>query len=180
MKNFQKRALAIAVSSATAIMGLGSINAFAQDEEAGSIEEVIVTGSRIRRLEFISNAPVASVGSEQLEITNTVNTESLLNTLPQLVPGFDRTSNNPGDGTATADLRGLGANRTLVLVDGRRFVPNNATGVVDLNSIPTALIERIDVLTGGASTVYGSDAVAGVVNFILKRDFEGVNIKAGL
>ena len=146
-------------------------------EEA--VEKISVTGSRIRKVDFVSNAPVATVGEEQFELTATVNTESLLNTLPQVVPGLDRTSNNPGNGTATVDLRGLGTNRTLVLINGLRAVPTTAGGTVDINSIPTALIKDVEVLTGGASAVYGSDAVAGVVNFILKDDFEGVDIATG-
>ncbi len=150
-----------------------------EDDAAKEVERIEVTGSRIRKAEFVSNAPVTSVDSEQFTLTNTVNTESLLNTLPQVVPGLDRTSNNPGNGTATVDLRGLGSNRTLVLINGSRAVPTTASGVVDINSIPNALIERVDVLTGGASAVYGSDAVAGVVNFILKKDFEGVSVSAG-
>jgi outer membrane receptor protein involved in Fe transport len=102
-----------------------------------------------------------------------------LNTLPQMVPGLDRTSNNPGNGTATVNLRGLGTARTLVLINGKRVVPTTSTGTVDINTIPTALIQNIEVLTGGASAVYGSDAVAGVVNFILKDNFEGVSMNAG-
>ncbi|MEL6285577.1 MAG: TonB-dependent receptor plug domain-containing protein, partial [Pseudomonadota bacterium] len=150
----------------------------AEDEDAVQ-QTITVTGSRIQRLDFVSNSPISTVDSEQFELTGTVNTESLLNTLPQTIPGFDRTSNNPGNGTATVDLRGLGANRTLVLVNGRRFVPSGGDGVVDLNNIPPALIERVEVVTGGASAVYGADAVAGVVNFILKDDFEGVQVDAG-
>lgn len=147
--------------------------AFAQDEEE---DEIVVTGSRIAREDLAAPSPVTTVNSEQLVLTNTVNTEQFLNTLPQVIPAFDSTSNNPGDGTATVNLRGLGTNRTLVLVDGSRFVASGPGGVVDLNSIPAALVERIDVVTGGASAVYGSDAVAGVVNFILKDDFEGVQL----
>jgi len=146
-------------------------------EDGANLEEVVVTGSRIPRKDFTSNAPVATVGSLEIELTNTVNTESLLNTLPQAVPGFDRTSNNPGDGTASIDLRGLGTNRTLVLINGRRAVPTSRAGTVDINTIPNALIEQVEVLTGGASAVYGTDAVAGVVNFVLKDDFEGVDAR---
>ncbi|GAA6168863.1 TonB-dependent receptor [Sessilibacter corallicola] len=148
----------------------------AQESDTAVLEEVTVLGSRIKRKDFVSNAPVATLGSDQIELTGTVNTESLLNTLPQAVPGFDRSSNNPGDGTATVDLRGLGAQRTLVLVNGTRATPTGSNGVVDINTIPTALIESVEVLTGGASAVYGSDALAGVVNFNLKDDFEGVEI----
>ncbi len=146
--------------------------AFAQEED----DEIVVTGSRIAREDLAAPSPVTTVNSEQLTLTNTVNTEQFLNTLPQVIPSFDSTSNNPGNGTATVSLRGLGTNRTLVLVDGSRFVASGPFGTVDLNSIPAALVERVDVVTGGASAVYGSDAVAGVVNFILKDDFEGVQL----
>lgn len=167
------------LSTVTGLTSL-AVPALAQEAtEADSVEKIAVTGSRIRKADFVSNAPVATVGAEQFQLTATVNTESLLNTLPQVIPGLDRTSNNPGNGTATVDLRGLGTNRTLVLINGTRAVPTAGTGTVDINTIPTALIEDVEVLTGGASAVYGSDAVAGVLNFIMKDDFEGVSINAG-
>lgn len=146
--------------------------AFAQEDD----DEIVVTGSRIAREDLSAPSPVTTVDSQQLVLTNTVNTEQFLNTLPQVIPAFDSTSNNPGNGTATVNLRGIGTNRTLVLVDGSRFPPSDPFGVTDLNNIPAAIVERIDVVTGGASAVYGSDAVAGVVNFILKDDFEGVQL----
>jgi len=174
----KKTPLASAISSITLATALAAtsvaVPVFAADDE-NMIEEVVVTGSRIKRADFTSNAPVATIGSDQIDITGTINTESLLNTMPQMVPGFDRTSNNPGNGTATVDLRGLGTSRTLVLVNGTRANPTTQGGTVDINNIPAALIERVEVLTGGASAVYGSDAVAGVVNFILKDDFSGVS-----
>lgn len=139
-------------------------------------DEIIVTGSRIRLDDFTATSPIATVTSDVIESTGRTNIEQLLNTLPQVVPGFSATSNNPGDGTATVDLRGLGATRTLVLVNGRRLNPSVNDGTVDLNNVPTRLIERVEVVTGGASAVYGSDALAGVVNFILKEDFEGLDI----
>jgi outer membrane receptor protein involved in Fe transport len=174
----KKTPLASAISSITLATALAAtsvaVPVFAADDET-MIEEVVVTGSRIKRADFTSNAPVATIGSDQIDITGTINTESLLNTMPQMVPGFDRTSNNPGNGTATVDLRGLGSSRTLVLVNGTRANPTTQSGTVDINNIPAALIDRVEVLTGGASAVYGSDAVAGVVNFILKDDFSGVS-----
>lgn len=179
---FKKRALAAAVNAAMVggVTLAGTTGSVANAAQANEIlDEVVVTGSRIKRRDFTSNAPVATVDFEQIDLTGTVNTESLLNTLPQTVPGLDRTSNNPGNGTATVNLRGLGSNRTLVLVNGTRAVPTTQGGTVDINQIPTALISQIEVLTGGASAVYGSDAVAGVVNFILKDDFEGVSISGG-
>ena len=173
---FKKKALALAVSSATVLTGGMSSQALAQVEQ---IEEVTVTGSRIKRQDFISNSPVATVDAEQFKLTGTVNTESLLNTLPQVVPGLDRTSNNPGNGTASVDLRGLGESRTLVLINGRRASPTNQGGTVDINTIPTALIKNVEVVTGGASAVYGSDAIAGVVNFTLDDEFQGIQTGAG-
>ena len=173
-----RNAVKLALAVNAGLLGLSAApGALAQ--EGAELEEITVTGSRIKKKDFTSNAPVATIGFEQIELTGTVNTESLLNTLPQTVPGLDRTSNNPGNGTATVDLRGLGSNRTLVLINGTRVVPTSPNGTVDINTIPNALIQNIEVLTGGASAVYGSDAIAGVVNFILKDDFEGVNINAG-
>ncbi|WP_425998617.1 TonB-dependent receptor domain-containing protein [Caulobacter sp. DWR1-3-2b1] len=157
--------------------------AFAQTapaaEEVAQVEEIVVTGSRIARPDLISSSPVATVGEKELEQSGVVNTENLLNTLPQAVPGITSTVNNGNNGTATVNLRGLGSNRTLVLVDGKRQTPTTSTGSVDLNLIPPALIKRIEVVSGGGSAVYGSDAVAGVVNFILKTDFEGMEVSAG-
>ena len=154
-----------------------ALPAVAQDE-GDADDTILVTGTRIQREDLNAPSPVTTVNSEQLVLTNTVNSEQFLNTLPQVVPSFDQTSNNPGDGSARVSLRGLGTGRTLVLVDGARFVGLGPSFVVDINNIPSALVERIDVVTGGASAVYGSDAVAGVVNFILKDDFEGVQLDA--
>jgi len=96
--------------------------------------------------------------------------------MPQVTPDFDRTANNPGDGTARINLRGLGSHRTLVMLNGRRLAPSGIGTAVDVNNLPQALIERVEVITGGATTVYGSDAVAGVVNFITRNDFEGFSL----
>lgn len=173
--SIRRRLIKSTIIAGLAVPLMGQV-AFAQtdaDDEARQ-ETVTVTGSRIAKQDFTSNSPVATVGAQQFDLTNAVNTEGLLNTLPQTVPGLDRTSNNPGGGLATVNLRGLGSGRTLVLVDGKRVVPSTGGGTVDINNIPSALVERVEVVTGGASAVYGSDAVAGVVNFILKDDFEGI------
>lgn len=160
----------------TIIGGLmASAPAIAQEAEAEA-DVVYVTGSRIQRTDTVAPSPITNVTAEQLQIVNTVNTEDYINTLPQVVPAFDSTANNPGNGTATVSLRGLGTTRTLVLVDGMRFVGSGTAQVVDLNNIPAAMVESIDIVTGGASAVYGSDAVAGVVNFILQDDFEGIEV----
>ena len=174
-----KKSLLIGTLLSSAMMAVPAHAQVELDGE-GIDDEIVVTGSRIQRSQdFVANSPVATVEEVQFERTGTINTEQLLNVVPQTVPGLTRTSNNPGNGTASVDLRGLGSNRTLVLVNGRRAQPTGAGGVVDINTIPPSLIESVEVLTGGASSVYGADAVAGVVNFILKDDFEGVEARAG-
>ncbi|HEY6644734.1 TonB-dependent receptor [Povalibacter sp.] len=145
----------------------------AQDE---NIQEVVVTGSRIRIKDYEAISPVSTMTADAIKATGSLNIDQVLNALPQVVPGLSASSNNPSDGTATVDLRGLGPTRTLVLLNGRRLNPSVNDGTVDLNNIPTRLVERVEVVTGGASAVYGSDAMAGVVNFILKDDFEGVDL----
>lgn len=135
----------------------------------------IQTGSVAQPSTYASAAPMATLTADDIEDTNTINVESLLNTMPQVVPGLDRSSNNPGDGTATVDLRGLGSENTLVLLNGKRFVPTGSGGSFDLNNIPTSMLETVDVVTGAQSATYGSGAVAGVVNFKLKDDFEGAD-----
>ncbi len=142
-----------------------------QQDDAGLI---VVTGSRIARRQFDSAAPIAVVQDEEFKLSGTVNVENVLNTLPQVVPGTTSFSNNPGGGVATLDLRGLGAPRTLVLVNGRRYMFYDTAQIVDLNTIPTFLIDSVDVVTGGASAVYGSDAISGVVNFRLRQDLVGL------
>jgi len=176
---FKKKRINLAVSSAIGATAafMAASNVSAQEQQI--VEEVVVTGSRIARADFTSNSPVTTVGEEQFQLTGTINTENLMNTLPQAVPGFDSSSNNPGNGTATVNLRGLGAFRTLVMMDGIRVTPSTANNVVDLNNVPAAMIESVEVVTGGASAVYGSDAIAGVVNFIMKKDFEGLDIQFG-
>ena len=180
MNNKTLKSRLLASSLIAGGMAVVAPGAAAQEDDTESVQEtVIVTGSRIAKQDFVSNSPIATVDAEVFELTGSINTEDVLNTLPQAIPGFDRSSNNPGDGTATANLRGLGSSRTLVLMDGRRIVPSRSDGVVDLNNIPASLIERVEVITGGASAVYGSDAIAGVVNFIMKDDFEGFEANLG-
>ncbi|MBL8538244.1 MAG: TonB-dependent receptor [Hyphomonadaceae bacterium] len=163
---------------AAAAAAITASPALAQDSEDEE-EAIVVTGTRLVRQDFEAISPVTTVGSEQLELTATLTTDSLLNELPQIIPGNTRTSNNAGgEDFATVDLRGLGPQRTLVLVNGERIPGSSTTGVVDINTIPASLISRIEVVTGGASAVYGSDALAGVVNFVLKDDYEGAEITA--
>lgn len=148
--------------------------------EGGILEEVMVTGSRLRRdRDAIANSPVQTIDMEMVQLSGSVTLENTLNKFPQIKPSNTSTTNQSGGaGVLSADLRGLGAVRTLVLVDGKRFVPGDVTGLVDLATIPDLLIERVEVITGGASAVYGSDAVAGAVNFVLRDDFEGFEIRA--
>ncbi len=147
--------------------------------QADSDDAIVITGSRIARPDLESPSPVTTVSSEQFDLTGTVTVESLLNELPQIIPGNTRVSNNQGgEDFSTLDLRGLGPNRTLILVDGERVPASSSSGVVDIGTIPAGLIERVDVVTGGASAVYGSDAIAGVVNFILKDNFEGLEVSS--
>jgi iron complex outermembrane recepter protein len=171
---------ALRVSAAPLVLGLAltSVPSFAQDAVADPDEgaAIVVTGSRIARPDLESTSPVAFVGAEEFELQQATNVEEVLNDMPQVIPATTGTSNNPGGGVATVDLRGLGTQRTLVLVDGRRYIYYSDAQVVDLNTIPAALIERVDVVTGGASAVYGSDAIAGVVNFITKSDFSGIEL----
>lgn len=136
-------------------------------------DTIIVTGSRIARPDLQASSPVAVLTGEALKTTNTVTVEQILSANPQFAAGFGQSSNNPGDGASTVNLRALEEKRTLVLIDGKRAPFYDTDGAVDVSTIPVALIKRIDILTGGASTVYGSDAIAGVVNFILDDRFEG-------
>lgn len=160
-------------------MSAGQVNAQTDDAAADVIDDAnttVVTGSRIARPDLTSNSPISVVTGESLQDQGTVNVEEALNQLPQVTPGLNANVNNGGNGTVSVDVRGLGSSRTLVLVNGRRMVPSNNTGVVDLNVINPLLIDRVEVVTGGASATYGSDALGGVVNFILKDKFEGVEM----
>lgn len=171
-----RHAVRYALVAAAAASVIGTAPAVAQDSET-AIAEVIVTGSRILRQDFESPSPIVTIAADNFLLSGEQQIETVLNSLPQLVPSITTTSNNPSNGgQAFADLRGLGAERTLVLMDGMRLPPSNNTGIVDLNTIPTGLIESIEILSGGASSTYGSDAVAGVVNFRMKRNFSGVEI----
>ena len=151
-------------------------NAGQQDPGSAGVDsgDVIITGSRIARRDLTSTSPLAVVQDEEFSLSGSVNVESVINTLPQVVPGATAFSNNPGGGVATLNLRGLGSQRNLVLVNGRRYVFYDPSQVVDLNTIPAFLLDSVDVVTGGASAVYGSDALAGVTNFRLRNDLEGV------
>ena len=158
-----------------------AVPAHAQDaptaDEANE-DTIVVTGSRIARPDLSSSVPVSVVSQEQIQQTGAANIQDVLNELPSVGQNISRNSTNfstTGNGIATVNLRNLGSARTLVLVNGRRFVAGlPGTSVVDLNTIPTDLIKDVQVVTGGASAVYGSEAIAGVVNFVLDDKFEGL------
>jgi outer membrane receptor protein involved in Fe transport len=166
------RAVRLALIAASTAGAVGAPVALAQ--EAQELEQIVVTGSRIARPDYESASPIVSVSEELFKQSGSATVETVLNSLPQFVPSVTNTSNNPSNGgQANVELRGLGTSRTLVLMDGKRVIPANPTGVVDLNMLPSGLLQNVEVITGGASAVYGSDAVAGVVNFRL-RDMQGI------
>lgn len=166
-----KLLLGVAVMSG-GLVGLAA-PAVAQDGDS----EIVVTGSRIVRQDYVANSPIATVTAEQITGNADVTLDTFLNSLPQVVPAGTSTSNNPGNaGQSNVNLRGLGSNRNLVLIDGRRPMVSAADQTVDLNTIPAALIETIEVITGGAGATYGADAVSGVVNLRLRDDFEGLDV----
>ena len=186
----------IRVAIATALAAAATAPGVAQEaqppgnapaaEPAAEVQQVTITGSRILRKDFTSDSPTVTVSTENLQNTSEVGIDQALNKLPQFVPGANQITssvdiqstptNSPG--ISTVNLRGLGANRTLVLLDGRRTQPNNATLVVDLNTIPAAAVDSVEIITGGAAATYGADAVAGVVNFRLKKNYQGVTLDA--
>ena len=143
------------------------------------IEEIVVTGSRIQRRNLVSASPVTQVDADELLFQGTVRVEDMARTLPQVYSAQNTSQSNGANGTATLNLRNLGTARTLVLVNGRRLPAGSPLGGgagADINQIPGALVRSVEILTGGASATYGSDAVAGVVNFLMKDDFEGVRV----
>lgn len=154
----------------------------ASAQEGDALEEVTVTGSRIVRRDLTAPSPIVTVSAETFENTSTTSMEATLNKLPAFKPAGNQflsgaqAGPTTTPGAATLNLRGLGANRNLVLIDGRRPQPANAALVVDINTIPQSAIQGVEVITGGASAVYGPDAIAGVTNFLLKRDFQGLDI----
>jgi iron complex outermembrane recepter protein len=164
-------------SVAFAALASGGVS-YAQDNSDANAngDEIVVTGSRIPRPGFVSNSPVSTVGQTDINLEQPTDVEAVLHGLPQFSPGNNQSINNGSSGTSTLDLRGLTEPRTLVLINGKRMVGFNPNGLFDVTAVPIALLDRVDVVTGGASAVYGSDAMAGVVNFILKDDFQGVQI----
>ncbi|WP_081871355.1 TonB-dependent receptor plug domain-containing protein [Parvularcula oceani] len=173
-KRSRRKAAALAGVSAIALLPAGP--AFAQETTAQQDEgdTIYVTGSRLVRSDLSAPSPTTVVDEEALELSGDPTIEAVLYEFPQLSGGVTSSVNSGGgSGVLEANLRSLGATRTLVLVNGRRFIPANGDGTVDLATIPGGLTERVEIITGGASAVYGSDAIAGAVNFILEDDYEG-------
>lgn len=171
--NKQRKALTLAGVAVVAISSGWSVSATAQETEAaaGDSQVVVVTGTRIRKPNLKSASPITTVDDREVKLQGATAIDAVLKALPQVEAGNNENQSNNSDGTAGVNLRSLGGNRALVLIDGQRFLP---TLGVDLNFIPSSLVERTDVLTGGASSVYGSDAMSGVVNFIMRKKLNGV------
>ncbi len=168
---------ALGASAGTFALGLSS-QVLAQDRDVEVLEEIITTGSRIPvDQNLLQTSPITTVLSQELQYSGVTRVEDLMNDLPQLTPALTSNDSNGSTGTATLDLRGLQPKRTLVLTNGHRMGFGDPFALSpDINQIPGALVDRIEILTGGASATYGADAVSGVVNFIMKTDFEGFKL----
>lgn len=184
-RSFRCKGLAT-TSAAALVLGISGLSPqIAAAQEPVAEDRVVVTGSRIQRRDFEANSPIVTVEQERFQNQSGVGVENVLNQMPQFQPVTGDTQFSAGDiqpnaentvGASLLNMRGLGSNRSLVLLNGRRAQPVNATLAVDVNTIPSAAIRNVEVITGGASSVYGADAVAGVVNFILRDDFEGFSL----
>jgi iron complex outermembrane recepter protein len=175
----RRTALPAAVAAAAIAMAAtpAAAQPAAESAQAG-VQRLTVTGTRIKSLALSATSPVVQFNSDQIGLLRAATVEDFSSQLPQLAGGVNgSTARSDGFGAQTLDLRGLGQNRTLVLINGSRAVPFSFRNAVDVNSIPATLIERVDVLTGGASAVYGADAMAGVVNFVLKERFDGLALQ---
>lgn len=164
---------------AGALFALPAIAQDQQDEPGARIEEITVTGTRIRDQNINAASPVTTIGAEELGFKQQPNIERVFRDLPITIPGDGENVNNGTAGQASLDLRGLGPERMLVLMDGKRLAPYDIDGIVSTDVIPVNMLERVDVVTGGASAVYGSDAMSGAVNFVLRKNFEGVELDFG-
>jgi len=151
-------------------------NESAAPAEPTSAQEIVITGTLIRNPNLVASAPVTVLGHDEIQLRQTNTAEEILRTIPGASPSIGAQVNNGNGGSSYVNLRSLGSNRNIVLLDGVRIVPVDLSGRVDLNNIPLALVDRVDVLTGGASSTYGADAVAGVVNFVTRNDFSGMEL----
>lgn len=172
-----------AIVAVVAVSGMAPLSAMAQNaDDAAQIDTVVVTGTRIKRTEFSLPVPAQTLDAAQLEITGANELGEAIVELPAVSAGItseNSQSSTQDSGISTVSLRNLGAERTLTLIDGRRTVGNSSSGsTVSFSTIPSAFVERVEVITGGASAVYGSDAVTGVINVILRDDFEGLSFES--
>jgi outer membrane receptor protein involved in Fe transport len=171
-------ALAAALLSSSAQAQITAAPTSSEQPSAGSesaAEAIVVTGTRIKRQDLTSNSPLTVVGDSEIKYQGATSVDSVLNKLPQFTPDANENVSNGSDGTSNINLRHLGASRVLILLNGQRMLPQQA---VDTNFVPSSLVQRIDVVTGGASAVYGSDAMSGVVNFVLKDNLDGFRLDA--
>lgn len=185
--SFKRNKLRDAITFALVVGSAGAFGsaAFAQDAPAPAttdettLDTIVVTGTRIQSQTVTESSPVVEIQPEEFQYAGATRVDDLVNQYPQMSPYFDSFANNGATGYPTVSLRQLGSDRTLTLVNGNRMPPG-ALEVRDISIIPAALVKRVDILTGGASAVYGSDAIAGVVNFILNTEFEGVSVSTGV
>ena len=171
--------MAVALTGAVSAQAQTQTGPQAAQTEGAAVDEIVVTGTRVVRDGYEAPTPLTVLGAEALEAAAPENIADLVNDLPSVIgSATPQTSNlsfsNGQAGLNTLNLRGLGGNRTLVLLDGQRSVPSTITGLVDVNDFPQQLVSRVDIVTGGASAAYGSDALSGVVNFVLNKDFTGI------
>lgn len=182
LNNTQRR-LALTTSVATLALAMMAAPSFAQTATAAAETEaadegvIVVTGTLIRNPNLVSASPIVTTSAETIQLRGSNVAEEVLREIPGIVPNVGSAVNNGNGGASFVDLRGLGANRNLVLLDGQRIAPSGLGGVVDLNNIPLALVERVDALTGAAVTTYGADAISGVVNFVTKKNFTGMDLQ---
>jgi outer membrane receptor protein involved in Fe transport len=174
---FKLNRKAVAWSAASAAVTVATMGAMPPAIAQDGIEEVVITGSRIVNPNLTQSSPVASVDAATIELRQVNVVEEFLREIPGLVPSTGGSVNNGNAGSTFVDLRGLGNNRNITLLNGTRVVPADLVGRTNLDIIPVALLERVDVLTGGAGSVYGADAISGVVNFRTRRDFEGLDVR---
>src|SRR6202045_5548292 len=181
--NFSRRGrFALRAAYLSAVLGVCSPHVIYGAEPDEGMVEIVVTGTRLGSANTTSPSPIAVLDAEELQRLGTPRVEDLVNSLPQINSTLNLGANGaavaPLTGTATADLRGIGSFRTLTLINGRRTAPGDAYNPsADLNTVPSILVKRVEVLTGGASAIYGSDAIAGVVNFILDTNFTGFKLE---
>jgi len=185
--NNSHRRLALTSSVATLALALMAGPALAQtataaaETEAAEEGTIVVTGTLIRNPNLVSAQPITTTSADTIQLRGSNVAEEVLREIPGIVPNVGSAVNNGNGGASFVDLRGLGANRNLVLLDGQRIVPGSLAiangGAVDLNNIPLALVERVDALTGAAVTTYGADAITGVVNFVTKKNFTGMDLQ---